>query len=185
MALYVVSVSGGAFLKHCTGDLDLRLPNGCKKQRVIVQCVRCHFENRIRKALGRSGYFWPSHVWETKRQLTADGASLSPLCHALSLQRESFKSQCDGEKLLFGGGIRFLEIVSWLNVLINKQTSERSIKILNKHRRQLFGHAPSRDFCPKNAISLVFYYSTLSAKLFLVYSFWKVTSVFSTHDASC
>ena len=67
VALYVVSVSGGAFLKHCTGDLDLRLPNGCKKQSVVVQCVRCHFENRIRKALGRSGYFWPSHVWEKKK----------------------------------------------------------------------------------------------------------------------
>ena len=63
VALYVVSVSGGAFLKHCTGDLDLRLPNGCKKQSVIVQCVRCHFQNRIHKALERSGYFWPSHLW--------------------------------------------------------------------------------------------------------------------------
>ena len=86
---------------------------------------------------------------------------------------------------MFGGGIRFLEIVRWLNVLINKQTSKRSIKILNKHRRQLFGHALSRAFWPKKPISFVLYYSTLSAKLFLVHSFWKVDSVFSTHDAYC
>lgn len=32
VALYVVSFSGGALLKHWTGDLALRLPNGYRKK---------------------------------------------------------------------------------------------------------------------------------------------------------
>ena len=31
VALYVVSFSGVALLKHCTGDLALRLPIGCRE----------------------------------------------------------------------------------------------------------------------------------------------------------
>ena len=31
VGLYVMPFSGVALLKHCTGDLDLRLPIGCEK----------------------------------------------------------------------------------------------------------------------------------------------------------
>ena len=205
MALYAVFVSEDALLKHCTGDLDLRLPSGCKKQNIIVQCVRCHFENGIRKARRRSRCFWPSHLWcslyrKPKRQVTGYGASQSPLCHALSLHREPFKSQCDGEKLLFGRGIRFLGIISWLNVLIKRLESvpskfstsaEDNYLVMHHFKRKNIEihtvHAKGQENCaanefaqsfwPKKSISFVLNNITLIARLFIVCSVWKVNSV--------